>query len=414
MRSRAARLTLGAVAWIAIGASAVFLHHSEQQIAVRRTALRAFDVRAREAVDALEEIRAGQQAYVAAGQGVAFWTRKVAATLEAVTRIVEELRQAESSSNARAALGEASGTMADLANVDTRARDYLASNQPLMAGDVVFTEGGETATSAARQVESARVAEHQAADAAEGALRRQEATALGAAAGLVALIVLLLVPRPNAAAAPASLSIAPSGAPAAEPGELMLRNLAPAPAGPPARADVSASGAAGRAVSPVLRAAADLCADFSRVVDIAGLTMLLGRAAEVMDASGLIVWLGAPSGGELRAVLAHGYGEQALARMPTVPRSGDNAAAEAYRTGRLQIVVSRPGSSAGAVVAPIVGTEGCVGALSAEIRNGGESSDAVQALATIFSAQLAGILATSSAQTASSETPASERKAAHL
>ena len=111
-----------------------------------------------------------------------------------------------------------------------------------------------------------------------------------------------------------------------------------------------------------------------------------------MDATGLIVWLGNASGADLRPVLAHGYSAQVLARMPTVPRSADNAAAAAYRTGVLQIVLARPGTSAGAIVAPLLSPEGCIGALSAEIAGGGEASDSVQALAAIFAAQLAGVL----------------------
>jgi GAF domain-containing protein len=83
--------------------------------------------------------------------------------------------------------------------------------------------------------------------------------------------------------------------------------------------------------------------------------------------------------------------------MPTVPRSADNAAAAAYRTGALQIVLSRPGAAGGAVVAPIVSPDGCIGALSAEIAGGGEGSDSVQALATIVAAQLAGVLHASAA-----------------
>jgi GAF domain-containing protein len=76
-----------------------------------------------------------------------------------------------------------------------------------------------------------------------------------------------------------------------------------------------------------------------------------------------------------------------------VPRKADNAAAAAYRSGTLQIVLSRPGGSSGAVVAPILTADGCIGALSAEIRSGGETSEGVQALAAIFAAQLAGVLA---------------------
>jgi hypothetical protein len=119
-----------------------------------------------------------------------------------------------------------------------------------------------------------------------------------------------------------------------------------------------------------------------------------------MDASGLVVWLGNSSGADLRPVLTHGYSAQTLARMPTVPRSADNAAAAAYRTGVLQIVLSRPGSSNGAIVAPLISPEGCIGALSAEITGGGEASDDAQALAAIFAAQLAGVLSSSVTQAA--------------
>jgi hypothetical protein len=60
-------------------------------------------------------------------------------------------------------------------------------------------------------------------------------------------------------------------------------------------------------------------------------------------------------------------------------------------------VLSRPGRSSGAVVAPILSADGCIGALSAEIRGGGETSDSVQALAAIFAALLAGVLVTAPA-----------------
>ena len=44
-------------------------------------------------------------------------------------------------------------------------------------------------------------------------------------------------------------------------------------------------------------------------------------------------------------------------------------------------------------MAPILTADGRIGALSAEIRSGGETSESVQALASIFAAQLAGVLA---------------------
>jgi hypothetical protein len=49
------------------------------------------------------------------------------------------------------------------------------------------------------------------------------------------------------------------------------------------------------------------------------------------------------------------------------------------------------------VVAPILSSDGCIGALSAEIRGGGETSELIQAFATIFASHLAGVLASAPA-----------------
>jgi hypothetical protein len=79
--------------------------------------------------------------------------------------------------------------------------------------------------------------------------------------------------------------------------------------------------------------------------------------------------------------------------MPAVQLSADNAAAAAYRTGRLQVVPARPGAPTGAVVAPLLSQDGCIGALTAETIGGAESLAPVHSLATIFAAQLVGVLA---------------------
>jgi GAF domain-containing protein len=51
--------------------------------------------------------------------------------------------------------------------------------------------------------------------------------------------------------------------------------------------------------------------------------------------------------------------------------------------------VASDAEGAGALVAPIVTAEGCVGVLAAELRDGRERRDDVRALASIFAAQLA-------------------------
>ena len=74
-------------------------------------------------------------------------------------------------------------------------------------------------------------------------------------------------------------------------------------------------------------------------------------------------------------------------------------------TATLQIVAARPGSSKGALVAPVLSVDGCIGVLSAEMRNGAEASETVQAVAVIIAAQLAGVVAATSAP-GSEERPA--------
>jgi hypothetical protein len=387
------RLILAAVCCIAGGATATFVLSSEQQITERRASARVFDQRAREATEALAGVRTAQQAYVAAGQGVAFWMSRVDATMETVANTLAMLQQSATIAASRAALDGTGTTLHEFGDVDKRIRGYLKSGAQLMAADIIFTEGGEAAASAAHQVESARLEEQSNLDRFEGVHRKQEAQALAGAAGLVIVIVVALALWPRKAAAradPASpgLLVAPR--------ELIARREAspePEPAEIARPVDVSK-----RAAGPALKAAAQLCTDLGRVSDSQELRALIGRAADMLDASGLVLWMGTADGEELRPAVAHGYDPQLAARIPSVPRSANNAAAAAYRTATLQIVLSRPGSARGAVVAPVVSADGCIGVLSAEIRDGGEASETVQALAAIIAAQLAGVLGSTPAK----------------
>jgi hypothetical protein len=411
--SRALRLTCGLLALIAIGAAAFLLIRSEQHITQQTAALRAFDQHARDASAALVDARVGQQAYVAAGQGVAFWFGKTGAAVQAATDGLATLRET-AGAGARTAIDQAAGTVAEFSAIDKRARDYLKSGQQLMAGDVIFTEGSDAAATAVRQIETARQAEHQAADVDEAAVRKQQTLTAAAAAGVVVLIVLLLIPVPRAKAdaVPATATGLSIGQQAVDIDDIPdLPAHAVAVKAPPA-APTAPTAPSAHAQGSILKAAIGVVTDFGRVRDVNELTTVLARAAEVMDASGLMVWMGSTGGSDLRPVLAHGYSADMIARIPPVPRGADNAAAAAYRSGTLQIVLSRPGGSAGAVVAPILSADGCIGALSAEIRSGGEGSESVQALAAIFAAQLASVLGTAPAAATTDAIEADEPKVA--
>jgi hypothetical protein len=404
MRSRPARLTLSALAWIALGAAAFFTFHIQQQVDHRREALSAFESSARDTSDALDDAQVGQQAYLVVGQGPREWSAKVAAYLQTATSGINGLRATALSPAAGPALLDASTAMTQLGNIDSRVRQHLNADEPHAAADTVFAEAADAVSSAVSDIDTAVRAERQAAGDFEARQRRAQVYALGGGAGFAALVLLML-----GLASPVARSASPADE-AAESADVPDAAVTPAVLPQPAPAvETTASVAADRSIE-ALKSVAALCTEFGRVRDAAQLKTLLEQSADVMNARGLIVWLGNTAGADLRPVLAHGYSDATLARIPSVARSADNAAAAAYRTGEVQIVRSRPGASQGALVAPLLGADGCIGALTAEIRERGEELESTRALALILAAQLAGVLA--SAADAASATDADVRTAA--
>ena len=139
-----------------------------------------------------------------------------------------------------------------------------------------------------------------------------------------------------------------------------------------------------------LASAARLCTDLSRVTTTAALPDLLGRAARVLDASGVILWIGA--GEQLFPVMGHGYRQDMLARLGPLAPDAENAAAHAWRTGQLTVVGATGAAGNGALVAPLLGLHACLGVLAAEVRHGAECNPATQAVATMIAAQLATVV----------------------
>ena len=110
-----------------------------------------------------------------------------------------------------------------------------------------------------------------------------------------------------------------------------------------------------------------------------------------MNASGIIIWVSNANARALQPALGHGYAPGTLERIGSIPQVGTNPTATAFTSRRIQVVESE-GSDAGALAAPLMVSERCIGVLSAELREGWESSDAVQAIASIVAAQLAPLL----------------------
>jgi len=351
----------------------------------------------------LGDLRAAQQAYVAAGQDRLYWTARVNSHLDTVRSGLENLRRLAITPASIDALDSADGAVTDLERMDGRAREHVDLEQPLMASDLIFTDGLELAARASTNVELARATERTTRNETIRAARSSQATMIATAAGVSVLALLLLIPMKRAEGPAPFESIDAEKTEAVLTDELglsvedrkMLDTLDlnavdPSPAAPDT-APPPAPAADSPEPVPDLRVAADLCTDLCKVTDTSEFPELLARAAALMNATGVIIWVRDSSGHALRPAIGHGYPARALAQMGSIPEDGNNATAAAYRSARMQ-VVERDDTSSGALAAPLLAANSCVGVLSAELRAGWESSEAVQATAAIMAAQLATLL----------------------
>jgi len=424
MQSRAARLILLCLFFVAITTATFLFSKGDSEATGAALDAKAFDASAKAIERALLDLRAAQLGYAAPGQPGARWVTRVAQGLEAVRANVLALRAQATAPEAHAALDATTAALNEFAKSDKRAVEYVRTEQRLLASDVVFGDGLERSDAALASLEQARLAELEAREAAVGTFRNRQAFALTAGGAAAVLVVLLLVPGPRSAPAAMPLqatrvaeSLRPQPAardlpldaeivslprrvPIAEPA---LASLTPAEG--PAATAVEAVAQAAPTDPPVLSAApttdfagvASLCVDLARVVDTRALPSLLDRTAHLLDASGIILWIADPDGRELNPIFAQGYPQQLVNRLGTIPRDAENATAAAFRTSLLQTVMADE-ISGGAIAAPLVTPGGCVGVMAAEVRHDSERQDAKLAAATIVAAQLATLVGPPSAR----------------
>lgn len=392
MTRRGVRLALLLLFVTTLATAAWFAFQAERRAAVDRAGAKRFDASTRRALDALHDARGGLQAYIAPGQGLPFWRTRVASSLQAVGSELTTLKSLARSPEALNDLDAASSAVEGIAAIHERAVRLVRNDDVMQASQVIFGEGLETVASAVARVDSAWQEETADADARAASDRREAAYAVATAAGVGLFVLALLSVTASdraraadiAASRPVTIPDASLTSPAADEAGARVEK-------PVASVAATERPAPQPGPGPDLRPMADLCSDFARVGEPSELSSLLARAADVLDARVLVVWVGDPRGVELRPVLAHGYPAQALARLPATPRTADNATAAAWRNADLQVVHS-DGESAGALVAPLLTPEGCLGVLAVETRHGTERQEPVQALARILAAQLSTLI----------------------
>lgn len=382
MRSRAVRLTLTLLAVSALGTAAYLVWNIDRRTTAAASHAKdvawRLDAAARHAL----ELRAAQQAYVAIGQSDQFWTSKVTDGITSLQETLAAVRTTPLSAAALAALERATQAVDAFARLDRRARSYASTEQRLLASDLIFSDGLESTQEILVALDEARTAEASATTAAIATSRRELAAVTGGGAA-VALLALILLASPGKApdAENSIVASAPVATAKPERDALPKRVLAPPT---PARAQPK--------LTPQVLDVADVCTQLARVSDTSTLPTVLQRTAVALDATGVVLWITDPDGVELLPVATHGYTPAMLSQMGPIPRGAANVTAAAFRTGLLQ-TVKGDATSNGAIAAPLVNTSGCVGVLSAEVRNDGDKEPARLALASIVAAQLATLTA---------------------
>ncbi|MCX6550145.1 MAG: hypothetical protein NTY02_03895 [Acidobacteria bacterium] len=428
MKSRALRALLVLVALAAQAGAGYKIWQLEQQASRERSDAVDFERRARLAVLNVTELRGLQQAYVADGQVTESWQTRATDLGQAISPRLTELRLGAKSPEAQAAIETAIEIFSSFAQTDAKARDYIKSNQRLSASDVIFADGASQLARVVNALDAARGQDSVAREISVAALQQMELYVVGAAAGVTVFVLLLLLPVPRATGVPHAADEAES-LPVA--GGLGLSQIAPAPkrgeqaiSKPHAKTEAPTlvnesvaspelTRAASPAAGPDLAAVADICSDLARVEDPRDLHGLLERTAKALDATGLIIWMPEGAQGALRPVLAYGYAPLSLTRMGAIDPAADNATAVAFRTKTVQMVSAEPLSS-GAVVAPLVTSDGCSGTIALELKQGVQTTPQLKALVTVVAAQLATLITPSGSVTtvtAANPDPAAPSKA---
>jgi transcriptional regulator with XRE-family HTH domain len=136
-----------------------------------------------------------------------------------------------------------------------------------------------------------------------------------------------------------------------------------------------------------LSAIADVCTRLACTSDEDDLRHVVGDAARMLNAVGVIVWVWDPQASALLMGPSHGYDDEMLAQLSRVRLDADNAIAAAFRASNTRVVESTDHAT-GAVVVPLLTPCGCAGVLAVELTAGGEQHPSLLAVATIIAAQL--------------------------
>jgi hypothetical protein len=372
MQKPTTRYVVAAVLAAAAAIGGFFVFDAHRGAADIEKTAREVNSRIEQMITTAGDIAAAQRAYVAQGQTQQPWFERSAMLVQQFGQLQSGLRSLLKSREALAAIDAVNEQFKTVVLIDGKSREYIEQGENLLAADLIFSEGNDSIDTAVKTLRAVEASEQQAAAALRSDLERQQwGTLAGIAVIWLAGLVLL---TPSARSPQADQGVAKLG----------LLDRAPAdsesqPAETPATS----------APQPDLGLVADVCGALARTADANSLRDALARVASVLEARGIVIWIGA--GEELFPALAYGYDDRIVARLGTIPRDAPNATAAAWRSAQMRTVPA-DAVSHGAIAVPLLGVHGCVGVFAAELREGREQDTATQAVASVIAAQLAAIV----------------------
>jgi len=366
LQKRIVRFTILALLLTSGIVAALFVWDSQRRIQSIETQQLAVETTTERLLRAAASISAVQQAYVDYGQRDEASFTQLSRLLQQMATDAAQLRLSARDAASAAALEQFTQALDAALDADSQAQTSLLADESLAAADALFDTARAPVATMTGALRAVRDAESARFSTARTMIARSMWMALGAVALLwvAGLIVLTPVPAPRLRAEVPSVAEPP----------VVAKEAGPGPQQPPA---------------VELAAAAALCGEIARLTDPAALPDLLRRAAAIIDARGIVIWMGA--GEELFAAIAYGYDPAVMSRLRPIGRRADNATAAAWRTGEMRTVAA-DGTSHGAIVAPISGLAGPFGVIAAEVRQGREDDAATRAVTAIIASQLASVL----------------------
>jgi hypothetical protein len=369
MRTRTGRFLLLGLLLLVGAAAAVVTTYLAREIEDLDRASQATSTRVDRLLVAVDTIGAALQAYIVPAGADRPTAAQAPMLIADLVGEINELARAVRSLRSGDILKTLGDQARSLGEIEAKAQEHVRLGQDLMASDVIAAEARPALAMMTSSLVDLRAVETSTLESARADSLRKAWSVVGGAAVVwtLGLCLLAVTPRSRQSEAPArdDSAILPLSGPAPQP-----------VANPVAEAD--------------LVGAADVCTAIARLTNAHDLPPLLTQSAAVLGASGVVVWMAA--GEELIPASAHGYDSHALNRLGPIHRAALNATAMAWRTGTMQVVDGQEGAR-GALVAPMLGTDRCIGVLAVEVEHGRESDRATQAVTRVLAAQLAATLA---------------------